>query len=119
MKNIVVIASLSFIAACGGSTPPVGEAMPGAMPPGDTAPEGGPTGEAASSPACEELAKKCHEHAGASPLAKECHEIGHGGDAGACEAKHHECVAECEKAAASGEHAEHGHDDSGAPPHQH
>ena len=43
--------------------------------------------------ACDRLATRCHS--GTSGLAKECHELGHGGDDAKCGPRERECLAEC------------------------
>lgn len=113
------IAIVVAVAACSPSATQVTEPQPtgapvetgGGMPPEAPAAAGGHadseshTGAAA---ACEEIAKACHDVGTAPGDAGACHEIGHKGDAAACEKEHHRCLALCEAAAkGAGSHAGH------------
>ena len=57
-----------------------------------------PSASEASSGVCDELAKTCHEHDAQSPLAHECHELGHSGSEEHCRARRDECWNECHSA---------------------
>lgn len=52
----------------------------------------------ANTGACKELASTCHEHAHQSPLAHDCHVLGHSGNEQQCEARRDECRRECQDA---------------------
>ncbi len=45
---------------------------------------------------CDELGELCHEAGEIDADAKECHEVGHTGDAAACAARFDECKTLCE-----------------------
>ena len=108
MIKIFGMACAIALCACGGAP-----AKPADPPmPGDPAGGGQSPPAEAGHDDCEHIAKVCHDHAGASAVTKECHEIGHGGDAAKCAARHEECEAACEEAAkthAGGEGEEHHH----------
>lgn len=76
MKTLYIGALVAVVAACGGSS------KPAATP--------------AAAASCEELAKACHPHEEHTPLAKECHELGHKAPSEeACAARKTECLAAC------------------------
>lgn len=121
-KALGTLCVVAVLAGCGSSAPPAAQ-TPEAAPAGTDAPPAQPDGGAATSappaapgaepaPAptaatgdkCEHLAKTCHDHAGGGALLKECHQIGHAGDAAKCGARHDECVAACQEAAKKGGH---------------
>jgi hypothetical protein len=54
-----------------------------------------------SASVCEELATVCHGHDAISALVKECHLVGHSGDAEACAARRDDCLPACREAAAA------------------
>ncbi len=128
--RILAVTCAFVVLGCGSSTPapadgsaqmdgaPAGDAPAahGAAPGGDHAGPGALGG--GTSEKCEHLATTCHEHAAFSALSDECHKIGHGGDAAKCEARHDECMAECQKAAKSGAHP-HPAGSAGHPPGAH
>jgi hypothetical protein len=62
-------------------------------------------GDHAGGPAvCEELAKACHDVGHGPGETGKCHEIGHKGDAQACEKEHDRCLKLCAEAARTGGH---------------
>jgi hypothetical protein len=112
MKIVWGVACSAALLGCGASAGPASPAAATGGPAGSTdatSPGHDHAGQAApgagASEKCDHLAHACHEHAAFSALTDECHKIGHGGDPAKCEARHDECMAECEKAAKSGSHA--------------
>jgi hypothetical protein len=104
MKSKILFGGMMLVGACGG-----GSASNAPQP---ATPERATESEAPASPSagggeCEQLATTCHGHDEASSLVAECHMVGHGGDAAACSARHHECMAACEQAAATHPHSGH------------
>lgn len=112
MKSWMIAVTVAA-AACSPSATPVAEPQPtgttvesgGGRPleapagAGGHADAGSHTGATA---ACEEIAKACHDVGHGPGEAGTCHEIGHKGDATACEKEHHRCIALCEAAAKGG-----------------
>ena len=104
MKTILAVSCSLVLLACG-STPPPPDAPASTAAAATDGPHMGQAAPGAgTSEACDHLATLCHEHAGHSALTDECHTIGHGGDAAACEARHDECMAACQEAAKGGAH---------------
>ena len=108
MKMVLAVVGSITLFGCGASAPPAADVPPATSETSSAAHDEGeahaPPG-AGTSDKCDDLAHACHEHAAFSALTNECHKIGHGGDAAKCDARHDECMAECEKASKSGAHA--------------